>query len=78
VTSKPHRVLLERVSGYADEAAAYLRRRRHLRKPFARTYYPGGRSCGWSADSEEGRALFLTASRLIDVAGTPRRAKASR
>jgi len=70
VTTKPHRLLLDRVSGYADEAAAYLRRRRHLRKPFARTYYPGGRSLGWSADSEQGRALFLAASRLIEVAGT--------
>jgi hypothetical protein len=70
VTPKPHRLLLDRVSGYADEAAAYLRRRRHLRKPFARTYHPGGRSCGWSADSEQGRALFLAASRLIEVAGT--------
>lgn len=78
MTTKPHRLLLDRVSGYADEAAAYLRRRRHLRKPFARTYYAGGRSVGWSADSEEGRALFLAASRLIEAAGTPRRAKSSR
>jgi hypothetical protein len=66
--TKPHRVLLDRVSGYADEAAAYLRRRRHLRKPFARTYYPGGRSRSFSSESEEGRALFLAASRLIEVA----------
>jgi hypothetical protein len=73
MTPKPHRVLLERVSGYADEAAAYLRRRRHLRKPFARTYYPGGRSSAWAADSEQGRALFLAASRVIDAAGPPRR-----
>ena len=73
MTPKPHRVLLDRVSGYADEAAAYLRRRRHLRKPFARTYYAGGRSSAWTADSEQGRALFLAASRLIDVAGPPRR-----
>jgi hypothetical protein len=73
MTPKPHRVLLDRVSGYADEAAAYLRRRRHLRKPFARTYYAGGRSSGWTADSEQGRALFLAASRLIEVAGPPRR-----
>jgi hypothetical protein len=69
LTTKPHRLLLDRVSGYADEAAAYIRRRRHLRKPFARTYYPGGRSSAWQADSEEGRALFLAASRLIEVAG---------
>ncbi len=41
---KPHRVLLDRVSGYADEAAAYMRRRRVSRKPFARLYYAGGRA----------------------------------
>jgi hypothetical protein len=66
--AKPHRVLLDRVSGYADEAAAYLRRRRHLRKPFARTYYAGGRSRAFPVESDEGRALFLAASRLIEVA----------
>lgn len=66
--TKPHRVLLERVSGYADEAAAYLRRRRHLRKPFARTYYAGGRSRSFPDDSDQGRALFEAASRLIEVA----------
>jgi hypothetical protein len=78
MTAKPHRLLLDRVSGYADEAAAYLRRRRHLRKPFARTYYHGGRSVAFPADSKEGRALFLAASRLIDVAGPPRRTRSSR
>jgi hypothetical protein len=65
---KPHRVLMDRVSGYADEAAAYLRRRRHTRQPFARVYYPGGRSVGYSADSEEGRALTEAAERLIEIA----------
>jgi hypothetical protein len=73
MSPKPHRVLLDAVSGYADEAAAYLRRRRHLRKPFARTYYAGGRSSAWASDSEQGRAMFLAASRLIEVAGPPRR-----
>jgi hypothetical protein len=74
--AKPHR-LLDRVSGYADEAAAYLRRRRHLRKPFARVYYRGGRSAAFPADTEAGRALFLAASRLIDLA-PPRRARQTR
>jgi hypothetical protein len=74
--AKPHR-LLDRVSGYADEAAAYMRRRRHIRKPFARVHYPGGRSSSFSADSEAGRALFLAASRLIDLA-PPRRARQTR
>jgi hypothetical protein len=78
VTAKPHRLLLERVSGYADEAAAYLRRRRHLRKPFARTYYADGRSSAWLSDSGEGRALFLAASRLIEVAGPPRRPRSNK
>jgi len=78
MTAKPHRLLLDRVSSYADEAAAYIRRRRHLRKPFARTYYPGGRSAAFAADSEEGRALFLAASRLIEVAGPPRRVRSAK
>ena len=73
--TKPHRLLLERVSGYADEAAAYLRRRRHLRKPFARTYYPGGRSLAFPEDSKAGMALFDAASRLIEVANPKRSGK---
>ena len=78
MTTKPHRLLLDRVSSYADEAAAYLRRRRHLRKPFARTYYRGGRSAAFPADSEAGRALFDAASDLIEIAGPLRRTRPSR
>jgi hypothetical protein len=73
VPPKPHRVLLERVSGYADEAAAFLRRRRHSRKPFARVHHAGGRSFSYARESEEGRALFVAAGRLIEAAGPPRR-----
>ena len=69
---KPHRVLLERVSGYADEAAAYMRRRRIQRKPFARLYYPGGRAAEYPADSTAGAELFAAAGRLIEVAGKGR------
>jgi hypothetical protein len=65
---KPHRLLIDRVSGYADEAAAYLRRRRTTREPFARVFYPGGRSVAYDADTEAGRELFRCAARLIDVA----------
>ena len=60
---KPHRVLLDRVSGYADEAAAYMRR------PFARLYYPNGRSAVHADDSASGALLFVAAGRLIEVAG---------
>jgi len=73
--AKPHRILLDRVSGYADEAAAYLRRRRHLRKPFARTSYPGGRGRDFAEDSDGGQALFAAAARLIEVASTKRSEK---
>ena len=75
--TKPHRVLLDRVSGYADEAAAYIRRRRHLRKPFARTYYPGGRSLAFPEDSEPGKALFEAAANLIEVT-SPKRARSGK
>jgi hypothetical protein len=65
---KPHR-LLDRVTGYADEASAYLRRRRILRKPFARVHWPGGESAAFDPETAEGRALFRAAARLIAVAG---------
>ena len=65
---KPHRAIIDRVSGYADEASAYLRRRRLTRRPFARVYAPGGRGIACGPDTEAGRELFLAASRLLDVA----------
>ena len=66
---KPHRLLLDRVSGYADEAAAYVRRRRVSRRPFARIYYPGGRAADRATDTEAGAELFVAAGRLIELAG---------
>jgi hypothetical protein len=65
---KPQRTILGRVSAYADEAAAYLRRRRTTRQPFARVHYTGGRSAACPPETEAGRRLFLAASNLIDLA----------
>jgi len=65
---KPHRAVIDRVSGYADEAAAYLRRRRTTRRPFARVYIAGGHGASHRPETEPGRELFLAAARLIDVA----------
>jgi len=65
-------VLLDRVSGYADEAAAYVRRRRVARRPFARLYYEGGHASDQAADSVLGGELFVAAGRLIEVAGRER------
>ena len=68
MSPKPHRILLDRVSSYADEASAYLRRRRTTRQPFARVYFAGGRGAAYEPGTEAGRGLFLAASRLIDAA----------
>ncbi|MFN2613159.1 MAG: hypothetical protein ABR536_07310 [Solirubrobacterales bacterium] len=69
---KPHRLLRDRVTDLTGEATAYLRRRRQEREPFARVYYPGGRSGSHAGDAEAGRALFAAASGVIAVAGAPR------
>ena len=68
MTPKPHRLLLDRVSSYADEAGAYVRRRRMTRKPFARVGYPGGRATAYEPETEAGRNLFLAAAELIEAA----------
>jgi hypothetical protein len=70
---KPHRVVIDRVSGYADEAAAFMRRRRHVRRPFARVYRADGSSVEHASDSEAGETLFAAADALLDlVAGSQR------
>lgn len=63
---KPHRVLIDRVSGYAAEAAAYMRRRRATRRPFARVVDAGGKGYDHRPGSPEGDALQAAAQRLID------------
>lgn len=39
---KPHRFLIDKVASYAEEGAAFLRRRRLRSQPFARIGLPGG------------------------------------
>ncbi len=68
---KAHRVLLDRVSGYADEAAAFMRRRRHTRQPFARIHYQGGRSRDHASSTAAGAELFTAAGRVIEAASRP-------
>jgi hypothetical protein len=65
---KPHRVLIDRVSGYADEASAFLRRRRLTRRPFARVYAAGGHAEAIDADTDAGRDLFAAAAQILDAA----------
>ena len=71
---KPDRTLgtigtiADRVAGYADDASAYLRRRRLARRPYARVGSAGGQSISCEPDTECGRELFLAASRVLDAA----------
>lgn len=65
---RTHRTLADRVAAYADDASAYLRRRRLARRPFARVGAAGGRSVLCEPDTECGRRLFLAASRVLDAA----------
>lgn len=64
---KPHRLLLDRVSSYADEAGAFLRRRRHRARPFARVWRPGGVIEAPAAETAEARELFAAAAALLTV-----------
>ena len=72
---KPHRVVLDRVTGYADEAAAFMRRRRHVRRPFARVYRADGSSVEHQADSGAGEALFAAADDLVELAALSQRSR---
>ena len=51
----------------ADEAAAFMRRRRHVRRHFARVYRADGSSVDHPAESETGAALFAAAGSLIEL-----------
>ncbi len=65
---KPHRLILDRASAYVAEAQAYLRRRKETRRPFAQVAWGGGRGARYDGEDEHGRALFLPAAELIELA----------
>jgi hypothetical protein len=67
---KPHRVLLDRVSGYADEAAAYMRRRALARRPSPASTTAAGAPTSRRLD--ERRRALRRRRRLIEVAGKRR------
>jgi hypothetical protein len=74
---KPHRIFLDRVSGYADEAGAFVRRRRHTRRAFARLYYADGSSDDL-AGTDAGDRLYAAAAAPIELAEPVPEAKRSR
>lgn len=64
---KPHRLLIDRVSGYAAEAAAFMRRRRATRQPFARVIEADGAGRDHRPGTPEGDALQALAGDLIEA-----------
>lgn len=62
---KPHRLFADRLGSYADEARAFMRRRRHHRRPYVRIQYVGGDAVEISPDSAPGAAIRSAASSLI-------------
>lgn len=63
---KPYRFLLDRVSSYAEEGSAFLRRRRIRSLPFVRLWRSGGAAEAIDPAGEEGRRMFAAATALIE------------
>jgi len=68
---KPYRFLIGRVSGYAEEGSAYLRRRKIRSRPFARVWRSGEAVESIPLDGEAGTRLTALADEL--TAAVPRR-----
>lgn len=64
---KPHRVLIEKVSSYTDEAAAFVRRRRHTRRSFVRIQFQSGDALEVASGSTEAERIEAAASALIEL-----------
>jgi len=63
---KPHRVLAEKFSSYADEASAFMRRRRHHRRPYIRIQYRGGDAIELHPDEPEAAQIMAAVSGLLE------------
>lgn len=68
---KPHRVITERLNSYAAEAQAFMRRRRHHRRPYIRIQYPDGDAIDLPLDSAEGVAVRSATDSLIGTVPPP-------
>lgn len=64
---KPHRVLIEKVSSYADEAAAFMRRRRFHRREFIRIQYQSGDAVDLEPGTPETERIGAAARTLIEL-----------
>jgi hypothetical protein len=64
---KPHRVLIDKVSIYTDEAAAFVRRRRHHRRSFIRIQFQSGDGLDLAPESAEAERISAAAETLIEL-----------
>jgi len=64
---KPHRVLIDKFSSYADEAAAFMRRRRHQRREYVRIRHRDGSGLDLAPDGPEAARVTAAARRLLDL-----------
>ena len=62
---KPYRFLIDKVTSYAEEGGAFLRRRRLRSQPFARVATTGGSIDAHDPEGERGRALIEAAAVLL-------------
>ncbi len=67
---KPHRVITERLNSYAAEAQAFMRRRRHHRRPYIRIQYRDGDAMDLPLESPEGSAVRAAVESLVSRAPT--------
>lgn len=65
---KPHRIMVERVSGYVAEAGAFVRRRRENRRPYARIGFADGRAVEHEPGTPAGDRIQSAADELIELA----------
>lgn len=68
---KPHRFIIDRVSGYAEEGGAFLRRRRIRGRPFARVWRSGSAVAAVGLETDAGARLTAAADELL--AAVPRK-----
>lgn len=65
---KPHRVVARKIGLYADEAAAFVRRRRHSRRQYVRIEHLDGTGLDVPVDSERAAPIVAAARKLLDEA----------
>lgn len=66
---KPHRVLASKLNSYADEAGAFMRRRRHERRSYIRIQFRDGDGLDVALDDPAGKRIQAASQGLIDRAG---------